>query len=75
MCDHKTFEVNGRVVKLYSAGFVTGYILDITVKCEDCQRPFVFIGLKEEAARDRVSVSEPRTAQGRTKLRCPIQPH
>lgn len=44
-CEHSDFESNNTVTRLTDeAGTITGYILDVTVRCLECGEPFTFLG-------------------------------
>jgi hypothetical protein len=47
-CPHKNFSANVNVNRLTKTegGPVTGYTAEITVKCDQCGKPFQFLGLE-----------------------------
>lgn len=47
ICEHQRFQIGGTVSRLTKDddGPVTGYSLDVTVRCDECKEPFHFIGL------------------------------
>jgi hypothetical protein len=47
ICEHQRFFVKGTVARLTDGddGPVTGYSLDVEVRCDDCNEPFHFVGL------------------------------
>lgn len=70
-CEHKNFRAACKVGRLShdEGGPITGYTVDVTVKCDDCGLPFRFIGLDAGS-----HPSEPRVSIDGTELRAPIEP-
>ena len=70
-CEHASFLINGRVGRLSKdeGGPITGYTVDVTVKCTDCDLPFRFIGGKPGS-----SPFEPRVSADALELRAPLEP-
>jgi hypothetical protein len=42
MCEHHSFFVNANVARLEDTG---RFMVDITIECDQCKKPFRFIGL------------------------------
>lgn len=70
-CEHQCFQVRGAVARLTDGddGPVTGYSVDFTVWCNDCQERFQFVG-----AKIGYSPAEPMVSADGFELRCPIAP-
>ena len=70
-CKHFNFGVDAKVGRLTNVGGgdVTGYKMDLTVKCVDCNMPFEFIGVPVGERFDKPMVS----VDFKT-LRLPIRP-
>lgn len=75
-CAHEDFMVDAEVNRLLDAKDAaglrqTGYVLDLKVRCTQCDEPFVFIGLPGKVG---LHPLEPRTDFDGTELRAPIRP-
>lgn len=70
-CEHLRFSTQASVFRLTDAdgGPVTGYALDLTVKCDGCGLPFRFLGLPFGS-----HPLEPRLSADSETLRAPIEP-
>lgn len=70
-CAHDEFVVLGEVNRLtqVEGGPVTGYSLDLTVSCVQCDERFVFIG-----AQSGLSPRRPMVSANGQELRAPIRP-
>ena len=70
-CSHLNFAANASVGRLSDkeGGTITGYVVDVTVKCADCGLPFRWIGI---AAGNHYA--EPRVSIDGTELRAPLEP-
>lgn len=70
-CEHLRFFTQANVFRLTDTegGPVTGFKLDLTVKCDDCGLPFRFLGLPFGS-----HPREPRLAADSETLRAPIEP-
>ena len=70
-CVHMNFSAVDRVARLTDGdnGPVTGYTMDVRVKCADCGLPFRFMGLPFGS-----HYSEPRLSADSEELRAPIEP-
>jgi hypothetical protein len=74
VCDHPNVEVRNNFVRLVKSdnGPVEKYVLEISVKCTDCNLPFRFVGDKH--LKVGMSVDAPRTTPDFCTLRAPIEP-
>ena len=66
------FETGAKVARLHEEGkpeVISGFRLDLIVKCKDCGLPFEFVGLP-----GGYSILSPTTNIDGTELRCPITP-
>lgn len=70
-CGHASFHSIARVGRLtqVEGGPVTGYTLDLTVKCVNCGLPFRFIGLPAGS-----SPFQPMRSADGLELRAPLEP-
>lgn len=70
-CEHVNFASQANVFRLSDTegGPITGYKLDLTVKCADCGLPFRFLGLPFGS-----HPTEPRLSADSEELRAPIEP-
>jgi hypothetical protein len=70
-CKHLRFVVHGTVNRLADSPDATpsGYMLDVTCRCEDCGIPFQFLGI-----RSGISSEHPNVSIDATELRVPIKP-
>lgn len=71
-CKHNKFKVQANVARLHTEEDpenITGYSMDITVKCDECGEPFEWVGLP-----GGYSPSQPRVSFDGTELRAPIRP-
>lgn len=70
-CEHMNFAAQANVFRLSDTegGPITGYKLDVTVKCADCGLPFRFKGLPFGS-----HPHEPRLSADSETLRAPIEP-
>ena len=70
-CEHFNFHVQANVMRLSEVigGPITGYAVDLTVKCTDCGLPFRFKGLPFGSHRN-----EPRLSADAEELLAPIEP-
>lgn len=70
-CEHLNFGADCRVGRLTDkeGGAVTGYTIDVKVKCKECGLPFRFLGLPHG-----YSFVEPSVSADGTELRAPIEP-
>ncbi len=70
MCEHENFKAEVAVSRLTDeTGKITGYTTDITVHCNDCLKPFEWIGVP-----GGVSPNHPCVDIERVELRAPIRP-
>ena len=71
-CKHMNFETGAKVGRLHEEGkpeMITGYRLDLIVRCKDCGLPFEFVGLP-----GGYHPGQPTVNIDGTELRCPITP-
>ena len=70
-CEHKDFECFCDVHRLTRGddGPVYAYMLDVKVRCKDCQTPFTFPGFA-----NGISSHEPRVSISEHILSVPIKP-
>ena len=69
-CEHEHFLSEANVTRLTDrSGVVTGYTVDIRIKCEDCGLPFRFLGLGAGS-----HYAEPRVSVDALELRAPLEP-
>lgn len=71
-CQHMNFETEAKVARLFEEGkpeVITGYRLDLIVRCKECGLPFEFVGLP-----GGYNVFSPTINIDATELRCPIKP-
>lgn len=70
-CEHFNFATQANVFRLsdIEGGPITGFKLDLTVKCADCGLPFRFKGLPFGS-----HPHEPRLSVDSEELRAPIEP-
>lgn len=71
-CQHLNFETGAKVARLHEDGrpeVITGYRLDLVVRCKECGLPFEFVGLP-----GGYNMLSPTANIDATELRCPIQP-
>lgn len=69
-CAHEYFRTQGNVTRLTdSAGVVTGYTVDFTVRCDVCLMPFRFRGDQYGS-----SPHHPALSADGLELRAPIEP-
>jgi hypothetical protein len=69
-CEHMRFLSEAKVTRLTDKdGLITGYTVDIRIKCDDCGLPFRFLGLAAGS-----HYAEPRTSVDATELRAPLEP-
>lgn len=71
-CKHFNFETDTSVSRLHEDGTpedITGYRLDLIVRCVDCGLPFEFVGLP-----GGYHINNPTVNFDATELRCPIKP-
>ena len=72
-CEHMRFLSKAKVIRLTdNSGVVTGYTVDIRIKCDDCGLPFRFLGLAA-GIHDAV-YDEPRVSVDALVLRAPLEP-
>ncbi len=71
LCEHMNFVSQANVFRLseIEGGPITGFTLDVTVKCTDCGLPFRFKGLPFGS-----HPHEPRLSADSEVLRAPIEP-
>lgn len=68
-CAHTGFFVNAEVSRtLDQNGFVDGYRLELRVNCQECGKPFEFVGLPQG-----YDIKTPTMSIDRLTLRSPIQ--
>lgn len=70
-CKHLNFETESKVGRLFEEGkpdVITGYRLDLVVRCKDCGLPFEFIGLP-----GGYHFNAPTVNIDGTELRCPMK--
>jgi len=72
ICEHERFSTNALVHRITETegGPVIRYSVDVRIKCEDCDKPFRFIGLPMG-----LSPAVPKTDLSGIELRAPIEPH
>lgn len=70
-CPHETFQVDATVNRITDGDFgpVSGYIVDVAVRCVDCNEPFQFLGISPG-----VDPTEPRASVDSLEARLPIRP-
>lgn len=70
-CVHENFQAQANVFRLsdVEGGPITGYKLDVAVKCADCGLPFRFLGLPFGS-----HPTELRLSADSEELRAPIEP-
>ena len=71
-CKHLSFETGTKVARLHEDGKpepITGYMLDLIIRCRDCGLPFEFIGVP-----GGYSPAQPMANFDNTELRIPIRP-
>ena len=69
-CEHMRFLSEAKVMRLTdNGGIVTGYTVDIRIKCDDCGLPFRFLGLEAGS-----HYAEPRVSVDALELRAPLEP-
>lgn len=70
-CVHMNFSADCQVARLSKedGGPITGYTLDVRVKCAECGLPFRFMGLPFGS-----HYAEPRLSADSEELRAPIEP-
>lgn len=70
-CEHFNFVATTQVFRLsdVAGGPITGFTMDVTVKCGDCGLPFRFKGLPFGS-----HPHEPRLSADSETLRAPIEP-
>jgi hypothetical protein len=72
-CKHESFIGDMKVARLTEDDTpdaeITGYSMDVRVKCSQCDLPFEFIGLPQG-----YSVFQPMVSVDNLELRAPIKP-
>ena len=71
-CKHMNFETGAKVARLHEEDkpeIITGYRLDLIVRCSECGLPFEFVGLP-----GGYHINSPTVNIDATELRCPIKP-
>lgn len=70
-CKHMEFETGTRVARLHDGNpdVITGFMLDIVIRCKDCGLPFEFVGVP-----GGYSPGQPMCNFDSTELSAPIKP-
>lgn len=71
-CKHENFVTHAKVIRLTDSDddqTVTGYRAEIEIICNDCKKPFKFIGLHPG-----YHINGPTTNLDQNELRIPIEP-
>lgn len=65
-CKHEAFSTSARVMRMEDTG---GFMLELEVKCDQCQSSFRFIGVERG-----LSFAGPMGSVDLTELRIPVTP-
>ena len=71
MCQHETFNTTAKITRLADRddGPVTGFLLELTVTCAQCSKPFTFRGMRQG-----LLSHEPTSSTLKERARIPIEP-